>query len=602
MADAAPGQLTRQQLYDQIRESSKDEYILSEMKRLGYWDADEGMPSLSEELITRKGELSRELNELMKTQHMLADPEKALAEFRKQRMKEAKEKREETKQRRAHERHQRALKWFERQQNEITYAGDDVSIGLNNKQLDMTKLRNQGLPVIHNSISLANTMGITLNELRFLSFNRKTSKVNHYQRFLVAKKTGGQRLISAPMPRLKRVQYWVLENILLKLPTEDCAHGFVPGKSIVSNSEQHVGQDVVINLDMKDFFPTIDYRRIKGLFLKMGYSEEVAIILALLCSEPDIDQLEMDGETWNIAKSKRFMPQGAPTSPMISNLICRKLDKRLKGLAAKFGYNYTRYADDLTFSASGASAGDAAKLLRIVGEIIEAEGFVVHPEKTRIMRKNRHQEVTGITVNEKLTIDRKTLKRFRALLFQIEKDGPEGKKWGAGNILSSIQGYANYVAMISKEKGEPLKKRVAAILEQHSAHGIKRQATKGPLSKKHFRKMSAEGQSPRQDWWNASAPKDSPVIEKTDQQIKAERKEKYLADKKETVTSVPVTNTAPAQEIRTEEVIDTPPSPPELTVQKISVTASNEYDQNHILFLFMALGVVFLAIIMSLIF
>lgn len=532
MADAAPGQLTRQQLYDRIRETSKDEYILSEMKRLGFWQSEDGKPQLSEELINRKGELSRELQKLLKDQRLYSDPERALKEFRKQRMKEAKEKREETKRRHAEERHQRALKWFERQQNEITYAGEDVSIGIQNKQLDMARLRQQGLPVIHNSLSFANAMGVTLNELRFLSFNRKTSKVNHYRRFYIAKKTGGERLISAPMPRLKRAQYWILDNILGKLEVEDCAHGFVPGKSIVTNAEPHVGKDVVINLDLKDFFPTISYKRIKGLFIKLGYSEEVSIIMALICSEPDIEQYELDGEVWNIAKSQRYMPQGAPTSPTISNLICRKLDKRLKGLAAKFGYTYTRYADDLTFSASGNAANDATKLLAVVSEIVNNEGFTVHPEKTRIMRKGRHQEVTGITVNEKLSIDRKTLKKFRALLFQIEKDGPQDKNWGTGNLFSSIQGYANFVTMVSPEKGQPLKKRVAAIIEQHGSPS-KHHREEGLLSGKRFRQLSAEGQAPRQNWWQATPDETSPQIEKTDQQIKEERQAAYEEKKKQ---------------------------------------------------------------------
>ena len=526
MAEAAPGKLTRQELYDKIRETSKDEYILSEMKRLGFWKESEGAPKLSEELITRKGELSRELQDLMKTQRMLQDPEKALKEFRKQRMKEAKAKREETKQKQAHERHQRAVKWHERQQNEITYLGEDVSIGLSDKQIDMAKLRNQGLPVIHNAKALANSMGITLNELRFLSYNRKVSKVNHYKRFLISKKTGGERLISAPMPRLKRAQYWILENVLLKINCDECAHGFVPGKSIVTNAEQHIGKDVVINLDLKNFFPTIDYKRIKGLFQKLGYSEEISVVFALICSEPEIQEVELDNESWNIAKSKRHMPQGAPTSPVLSNLICRRLDKRLKGLATKFGFTYTRYADDLTFSASGPSASDAGKLLRMVSEIVENEGFIVHPEKTRIMRKGRHQEVTGITVNEKLSIDKKTLKKFRALLFQIEKDGPEGKSWGAGNVLSSIQGYANYVAMVSPEKGKGLKAKAAQLVEQYGSGKTSQSNSESTtVSKERFRKLSAEGKAPKQDWKMAQASEGHPELEKTDAQIKEEKQQ-----------------------------------------------------------------------------
>ncbi len=559
MADASPGQLTRQQLYDRIRETSKDEYILSEMKRLGFWASDTDQPQLSEDLIKRRGELERELRKLMKTQRMLEDPEQALNQFRKERMAEARARREETKQRKARERHERALKWHARQQNEITYLGENISAALHKKQLDIARLRSQGLPVLHNAKGLATSMGVTLNELRFLAYTRKTGKTNHYKRFVIAKKTGGQRHISAPMPRLKRAQYWVLENILLKLPFDDCAHGFVSGRSIISNARPHLGQDVVINLDLKDFFPSINYERIKGLYIKFGYSEEIATILALICSEPEVDEIELDGEIWHLARGTRHMPQGAPTSPAISNLICRRLDKRLKGLAQKFGYTYTRYADDLTFSASGLATNNTGKLIHFVKEIVEGEGFIVHPDKTRIMRKGRRQEVTGLTVNEKLSVDRKTLKRFRSLLFQIEKDGPEGKTWGTGNLLDAIKGYANYVGMVSPEKGGLLKERVANIVERYYPKSSPVRFDRKPLNKKHFRKMAALGQPPRSDWWEPrqTAP---PELEQTDQQTREQKREHRREEKQrkqqeqaqsarsEVQSSIAATNTDPVME------------------------------------------------------
>jgi len=125
------------------------------------------------------------------------------------------------------------------------------------------------------------------------------------------------------------------------------------GIAFLTNARNHVGRDVVINLDLKDFFPTLTYARVKGLFEALGYAEAVAIPLALLCTEPMVDEVTLDGERHFIADGPRLLPQGAPTSPAITNLICRRLDRRLVGLARTLGFIYSRYADDLTFSGSG---------------------------------------------------------------------------------------------------------------------------------------------------------------------------------------------------------------------------------------------------------
>lgn len=197
------------------------------------------------------------------------------------------------------------------------------------------------------------------------------------QRFTIPKKSGGERLISAPMPRLKRAQYWVLDNILARAPLHDAAHGFAPERSILTNARNHVGRDVVINLDLKDFFPTLTYARVKGLFEALGYAEAVAIPLALLCTEPDVDEVTLDGERHFIADGPRLLPQGAPTSPAITNLICRKLDRRLMGLSRTLGFVYSRYADDLTFSGSGEAVKKIGTLLKAV------HGIVAAPARTR---------------------------------------------------------------------------------------------------------------------------------------------------------------------------------------------------------------------------
>ena len=176
--------------------------------------------------------------------------------------------------------------------------GEGYSHQLNDKKTDLERLKQLNLPVLQSVKEVAAAMKIDVSELRFLTFSRKNSKISHYKRFKVAKKTGGFRLISAPMPRLKKAQHYILEEILNKVATHPKAHGCVIGKSILSNAVPHVNKAVVINQDLKNFFPTITYNRIKGVFKSFGYSEQVAVIFALLCSEPKILDISLLGENY----------------------------------------------------------------------------------------------------------------------------------------------------------------------------------------------------------------------------------------------------------------------------------------------------------------
>jgi retron-type reverse transcriptase len=470
------------------------------MIRLGFWPKDRDKPSPPEAAIQRQGALERELRELMDRHRLVQDPDHALHAMRKARMAESRRKREENKIKRMEAAHVRAVAWHQRRQKEILFLGQEHSKGLNHVANQPEKLARCHLPDLPDASALAKAMGISMAELRFLAYTRPVSTVHHYKRFDIAKKTGGTRLISAPMPRMKRAQYWVLENILAKIDLPDMAHGFVTSRSIVTNAQPHIGARLVINLDLKDFFPTITFPRIKGLFLAFGYSEQVATIFGLLCSEPDTDHVQLDGTAYFVGHGPRFLPQGAPTSPAISNILCCRLDRRLAGMAAKLGFNYTRYADDLTYSCTADGHERLQKLLWRTRQIVTAEGFALNAAKTRIMHRGRRQEVTGIVVNRKLSIDRRTLKRFRALLFQIDKDGPEGKTWGrGGNIFETIQGYAHFIHMVDPAKGKTYLAKVNGILEKY--HYRAPQPMVKPLSKHWFRKKSAAGEPPRENWW-----------------------------------------------------------------------------------------------------
>lgn len=457
-------QLTRQQLYDRIRQSSKEEYVLSEMQRLGFWPKDNGLPTLPEQLIKKEGELQRELNALLEEKRRFENKEEMLAAIRKKRMEEAKKKREQTKQKREAERAEKAARWKESKEKEIIFLGEEVSGGLNETQSDVAVLQAKSLPHFGNELALAQAMGITLSELRFLCYHRSVATTTHYKRFGIRKKSGGIRIISAPMPRLKEAQYWVLHHVLNKLGHHPAAHGFAQQRSILTNAREHLAKDVVVNIDLKDFFPSIHFRRVKGLFQKLGYAENLSTIFSLLCTEPDVEEVELDGKTYFIAKGKRTLPQGAPTSPAITNILCYKLDCRLSGVAKALGFSFTRYADDMTFSGSGEAAGKVQQLLWRLRTIISEEGFVIHHKKISVMRKGARQEVTGIVVNRQPGINRKTLHRFRALLHQIQKEGLQNKRWKGGNIVAEIIGYANFVAMVKPELGSRLKVQVKQAL------------------------------------------------------------------------------------------------------------------------------------------
>jgi len=470
MSDDLPPR-DRRQLYERIARGGKDEVILDEMVRLGFWSGAAPPPHDPPDEVRRRGELRSRLDALRQSAARLRNLAQLEAELKKQRMAESRRKREETKQRRLGQRAAAREETQQRKTRELTYLGERVSAGLGpgRRESDRARLTAQRIPVVHTAAELAAAIGVSLGELRFLAFAREVSTTTHYRRFTIPKRTGGERVISAPMRRLKRVQRWVLDRVLEPLALPEPAHGFRTGRSILSNASPHVGAAVVVNVDLRDFFPTVTYRRVKGLFGKLGYSEEVATVLGLLCTEPEIAETTLDGITYYVARGERRLPQGAPTSPAITNALCRRLDRRIAGWAARHGYAYTRYADDLTLSTKDGAAriGSCLAFLR---RVATAEGFHVHPDKVRVVRRGRRQEVTGIVVNERPAVPRVELRKFRALLHHLEKDGPDGKTWGTardGDVLAAALGFASFVAMVDPAKGEPLRARVLALRARH---------------------------------------------------------------------------------------------------------------------------------------
>ncbi|MBY0456796.1 MAG: hypothetical protein K2V38_05630, partial [Gemmataceae bacterium] len=229
-----------------------------------------------------------------------------------------------------------------------------------------------------------------------------------YTTHTIPKRDGSDRRICAPKKQLKWVQKQILKHILSKVPPHPSAHGFVNGRSTVSNASPHVGAELVVKFDLKDFFPTVHYFRVMGLFASLGYpvgdcmfgtdddANQIAPVLARLCCyTPDPKQ-------WGSAT----LPQGAPTSPAISNLVCRRLDARLQGLAEANKGTYTRYADDLTFSFKTAEGMNLGRFRWWVDQVCQQEGFVVNQDKFRVIRDSQRQVVTGIVVNDALRVPR----------------------------------------------------------------------------------------------------------------------------------------------------------------------------------------------------
>ena len=260
------------------------------------------------------------------------------------------------------------------------------------------ELHRKGLVTVFNREHLASILDTPLEKLENLS----SSVSNSYSRFQISKKSGGEREILAPYPELKLVQRRILDDLLQWVPVSKHAEGYRKNKSILSNAQHHVGKTIVVKIDLKDFFPTITFSRVKGVFSDLGYPEQVSKMVA------------------DLTTYRGRLPIGSPASPAISNIICRKMDARFSGLGKKLGFSYSRYADDLAFSS------DNSKLLKnlsFIESIIVDEGFVINKSKYQIVRNGRRQRVTGIVVNEKPNIARESIRNMRATLHNCKKYG-----------------------------------------------------------------------------------------------------------------------------------------------------------------------------------
>lgn len=249
----------------------------------------------------------------------------------------------------------------------------------------------------------------------------KTNPLRRYRSFELSKRGGGTRAISAPSNALKIIQRKLSDILQSLYQPPYSAQGFILTRSIATNARRHLRRGFVLNVDIENFFGSINFGRVRGLFLKPPYSltPEVATTLAQICCH------------------NNSLPQGAPTSPVVSNLVCARLDRDLGRLAREYNLEYSRYADDITFSTErntfpraiaffdSESGGKNASIGGRLSHLIESNGFQLNFTKIRLQSQICRQQVTGLVVNKKCNVKRQFVRQIRAMLHALEKFGEE---------------------------------------------------------------------------------------------------------------------------------------------------------------------------------
>ncbi len=294
---------------------------------------------------------------------------------------------------------------------------------------------------------------------------------HRYRQFKIKKKSGGFRQITAPRNRSFMFMLDCLNEVLKAVYTpSQYVMGFTEGRSVVTNAAMHKGANYVFNIDLKDFFPSIEQPRVwKRLQLQpFNFPVPVASAIAGLCSMKETREMP-DGTK----KDFYVLPQGAPTSPIITNMICDKLDHRLGGLARRFGLNYTRYADDITFSSMHNVFQENSDFRKELVRIISDQRFVINDKKTRLQKRGSRQEVTGIIISDRLNVSQKYVRDIRNILYMWEKYGysvayakffPKYKeekghvKKGNPDLVNVIDGKLMYLKMVKGEEDSVYKR------------------------------------------------------------------------------------------------------------------------------------------------
>jgi RNA-directed DNA polymerase len=330
------------------------------------------------------------------------------------------------------------------------------------------------VPVIESVGGLADWFEITVDELLWfadlkgLAYKMKNPRLGHYHYRVLTKKSGAIRLIEVPKPRLKELQRKILGRILDKVPPHSAAQGFIRGRSVKTFLSPHLGQRVVLKMDLQDFFPSIAGARIQTIFRMMGYPESVADLLGGICTNA------VPRHVWNnhqhiqdacILHTRPHLPQGAPTSPALANISVYRVDCRLTGLARSAGAEYTRYADDLAFSGGSEFERGVERFSTHVAAVLLEEGCNVNHRKTRIMRQGVRQRLAGLVVNERSNVLRTDFDALKATLHNCVRHGAQTQDRTAHpHFRAHLDGRIGWVESINPSKGQ----RLRAIFERIS--------------------------------------------------------------------------------------------------------------------------------------
>lgn len=333
------------------------------------------------------------------------------------------------------------------------------------------------LPPIAHERALAEFLGLSPEQLDWFAdprrLNRATRapKLRHYQYRWVPKRSGAYRLIEAPKQRLKQVQRVILDRILAHVPLHDACHGQRAGRSVLSYVTPHVGREVVLALDLSDFYVCVREARVRAIFAALGYPDRVAALLSALCCTPtpeDVlcarplsrDALE-SGRTDAFLQKQRLrdahLPQGAPTSPALANLAAYRLDLRYAALAKRVDCSYTRYADDLAFSGDARFASLLPRLLPRFGAIALEEGFALRHRKTRRMGQSQRQQLCGVVLNHSPSLPRAELRRLEATLTNCVRHGvAEQNRAGVPDFRAHLRGRVAWAVQLAPARAAHL--------------------------------------------------------------------------------------------------------------------------------------------------
>jgi len=296
-------------------------------------------------------------------------------------------------------------------------------------------LYNKKLPIIYDLKHLSYLTGFKEEYIK----RAITGSGSFYRSFQIAKKNGKSRTITEPLPGLKEIQYWILNNILKKIEPNKLNNAYSTGKSIVTNAKYHTKQNIVLNMDIEKYFDNIKYAYVYEFFLSIGYNQQVSTTLSKLVSLND------------------GLPQGSPTSPQLSSILTKHIDVELFEYCLASKLRYSRYADDITIS------GDFAigSVVAAVSTTLEKHGYTINKMKTTAKLQHQRQMVTGVVVNKKLSIKKSCIKNLRQQVYYIDKFGLENHlkrtKEIRRNHLFHLLGKVNHYLSVRKTDKELIK-------------------------------------------------------------------------------------------------------------------------------------------------